>query len=510
MASLLARFTARPRLSAFLLGLVSVLALPPVYALPVLLFTIPAFLTLLGRAADWRRAAWLGLWFGFGHNLASFYWVTHAILTDVAKFFWLVPIAAPGLALPMAVYTIVPAVFAWRVGPGWPRVIGFAGAWVVAEFLRGWLFTGFPWNLIGTVWTFRPEPMQLASVIGVHGLSLLTILLAGLPILRSRGAYAGGIALLALWTGFGFWRLQANPAAEMPVRVVLVQGNVAQDVKWDASQRLPIFQRYVSLTSEAARASAAAHPDQAVLAIWPETASPFLLAQDPDAMRAAAQALPPGGLLLAGTVRAEWNGEGGRLSALYNSLVALNPEAEVLGVFDKAHLVPFGEFMPFGGLLPIRIVTGGVDFSAGPGPGVLPLPGGLPAPGPLICYEVIFSGAMVGAERPAWLLNITNDAWFGISAGPFQHLAAARMRAVEEGLPMVRAAQTGISAVFDASGRQVARLGLGATGTLEAALPAALPPTLFARGGLWIPIGLTALALLISSFFRRFRPLGAA
>lgn len=509
MASFLARMGARPRLSAFLLGLVSVLALPPVYALPVLLLTIPAFLTILGKATSWRQAAWLGLWFGFGYNLAGFYWVTHAILTDVAKFFWLVPIAAPGLALPMAVYTIVPAVFAWRVGPGWPRVIGFAGAWVVAEFLRGWLFTGFPWNLIGTVWAFRPEPMQLASVIGVHGLSLLTVLLAGLPILRSRAANFGGLAVLLLWTGFGIWRLEASPPAELPVRIVLVQGNVAQDVKWDASQRLPIFQRYISLTSEATRAAAAAHPDQPVVAIWPETASPFLLAQDPDAIRFASQALPPGGLLLAGTVRAEWNPEG-RLAALYNSLVALNPEGQVLGTFDKAHLVPFGEYMPFGGLLPIRLVTGGVDFSAGPGPGALPLPGGLPAPGPLICYEVIFSGAVVGAERPGWLLNVTNDAWFGISAGPYQHLAAARMRAVEEGLPMARAAQTGISALFDAHGRQIVRLGLGATGTLEAALPAALPPTPFARGGLWIPFGLAVVALLISSLFRRFRPSATA
>jgi apolipoprotein N-acyltransferase len=151
-------------------------------------------------------------------------------------------------------------------------------------------------------------------------------------------------------------------------------------------------------------------------------------------------------------------------------------------------------------------VTGGVVFSAGPGPGVLPLPDGLPAPGPLICYEVIFSGAVVGAERPSWLLNVTNDAWFGLSAGPYQHLAAARMRAVEEGLPMVRAAQTGISAVFDASGRQVARLGLGATGTLEAALPAPLAPTPFARGGLWIPIGLSAFLLVLAGLFRRFRP----
>lgn len=501
MASLFARLSARPWLGAFLLGAATTLALPPVHALPVLLLTIPAFLALLGRAATWRQAAWLGVWFGFGHQLTGLYWVTHAILTDVGRYFWLVPIAAPGLALPMGLYTVVPALVAWRARPGWPRVLGFAGAWVVAELLRGWLFTGFPWNLMGTAWAFRPEPMQLASLIGAHGLSLLTLVLAGLPILRSRAAGLGGMVVLACWVGFGAWRLQATPPAETPVRVVLVQGNVAQDVKWDASQRLPIFRRYVSLSAEAARASASAHPGQPILVIWPETASPFLLAQDPDARRIAAEALPPEGLLLAGTVRAEWNAEG-QLSSLYNSLVALDPAGEVLGVFDKAHLVPFGEFMPFGGLLPIRLVTGGVDFSAGPGPGVVRLPDGLPSPGPLICYEVIFPGAVVGAERPSWLLNITNDAWFGPSAGPFQHLAAARMRAVEEGLPMVRAAQTGISAVFDASGREVVRLGLGSTGTVEAALPPPLAPTLFAQGGLWIPIALSALAFLLAGLWR--------
>ncbi len=497
MASLLARFAARPRLTAFLLGLVSVLALPPVHAVPVLLLTVPGFLALLGRAGTWRQAAWLGFWFGFGQQLAGVYWVTHAILTDVATYFWLVPLAAPGLALPLAIYAVLPALVAWRLAPGWPRLLGFAGAWVVAELLRGWLLTGFSWNLLGTVWAFRPEPLQLASLIGVHGLSFLTVLLAGLPVLRRRGPVLAGLGVLVLWMGFGVWRLGVNPPAETPVRVVLVQGNVAQEVKWDASQRMPIFQRYLRLSAEGARAAAAAHPPQPVLVIWPETASPFLLAQDPEARRLAAETLPPGGMLLAGTVRAEWNPEG-QLSRLYNSLVAVDPAGALVGVFDKAHLVPFGEYMPLGGLLPIRMVTGGVDFSAGPGPAVLPLPGGLPAPGPLICYEVIFPGEVVGAERPAWLLNVTNDAWFGVSAGPYQHLAAARLRAVEEGLPMVRAAQTGISAVFDASGREVARLGLGGIGTLEAALPAAQPRTLFARLGLWIPAGLAALALLMA------------
>jgi apolipoprotein N-acyltransferase len=295
--------------------------------------------------------------------------------------------------------------------------------------------------------------------------------------------------------GFGAWRLAQPVPADHAVRLVLVQGNVAQDTKWDPARRMPIFQRYLDLSAEGARLEAASHPGQPVLVIWPETASPFLLAQDPEAMRMAGAILPPDGLLLAGTVRAEWGADGG-LRELFNSLVALDASGQVVGVFDKAHLVPFGEYMPLGGILPIRMVTGGVDFSAGPGPEVMHLPGGLPSPGPLICYEVIFPGRMVGEERPAWLLNVTNDAWFGISSGPYQHLASARLRAVEEGLPMVRAAQTGVSAIFDAAGRERARLALGDSGWISAALPAAFPPTLFARGGLWLP-GLGAILCLV-------------
>ncbi len=499
------RFFARPWLLAFFLGALSVLALPPVHAVPVLLLTIPAFLTLIGHAPGWRRAAWWGFGFGFGHHLAGLYWITHSLFTDLERWWWLVPVAAPGIALPVALFSVIPALVAWRLRAGWPRVLGFAGAWVAAEMLRGMMFTGFPWNLLGTVWAFHALPLQPASVIGVHGLSLLTVLLASLPVLRSRRAMLGGVGVLALWMGFGALRLGVTLPPDTDVRLVLVQGNVPQDTKWDAAQRMPIFQRYLALSAEGAAAAEASHPGQPVLVIWPETASPFLLAQDAEAMRLAGAALPPDAFLLAGTVRAEWDA-GGRLSALFNSLVALDSIGQVVGIFDKAHLVPFGEYMPLNGILPIRMVVGGVDFSAGPGPEVMRLPGGLPSPGPLICYEVIFPGRVVGVERPAWLLNVTNDAWFGVSAGPYQHLAAARLRAVEEGLPMVRAAQTGISAVYDAVGRERGWLGLNAMGRLDSALPGRLEPTVFARGGLWISGFLLLLCLGLAGIAARRAP----
>ncbi len=485
----------RPLLLALGWGAASALALPPLHALPILLVALPALLALLGAAGSWRRAALLGGAFFWAHHTVGLYWVTHALFTDIARWFWLVPIAAPGIALPLAAFGLIPALAAWRAPPGWRRIMAFSAAWVIAELLRGVLFTGFPWNLLGTVWAFHALPLQPASVIGVHGLSLLTVFLACLPALRSWRWMGAGAAVLAIWMGYGGWRMTDPAPPHQNVRLVLVQANVAQDVKWQAEQRMPIFQRYLALTQLGTTAAQVAHPDVPVLAIWPETASPFLLADDERARRMAAEALAPGAQLLAGSMRAVW-GPDGRLTQVFNSLVGVDDTARVTATYDKWHLVPFGEYMPLGGLIPIRMVVGGMDFSAGPALTTLSLPG-IANFSPLICYEIIFSGRVAGAQRPAWLLNVTNDAWFGISAGPFQHLAAARLRAVEEGLPVVRAAQTGISAIFDRQGRVVAQMALGETGTLAGWLPGDGPPGFFARHGLLVPLCLTLLIALI-------------
>ncbi|MBL6076505.1 apolipoprotein N-acyltransferase [Belnapia sp. T18] len=491
---LLARLVALPwrrqLAAAFGLGLLSALALPPVHAVPVLLVAIPGLLALVAAAPNVRRAAWLGFAWGWGHGLAGIYWVTHAILTDVADFWWLVPLAAPAIAIPLALFVLPPVLVARALPEGWPRPLGFAGAWVLAELARGFLLTGFPWNLMGTVWAFAALPIQPAALIGVHGLSLLTMLLATLPLLPGRRPWAGAAAVLVTLAGFGAWRL-AQPAPPAPgVQLLLVQGNIQQEVKWRPEQRMPNFQRYLQLTAEAARH---ASPGSKLVVIWPETASPFLLAQDPEVQRLAAATLPPGATLLAGTVRGEWAPDG-QLQRVFNSLVALDAEGQVEAIYDKSHLVPFGEYMPLSGLLPIRLVTGGMDFTGGPGPQRL-APPGMPSFGALICYEVIFPAAVTPAPRPDWLVNITNDGWFGISTGPWQHLAAARLRAVEEGLPLARAAQTGISALFDSRGRRLAAIPLGSMGTVEVALPGPDVPPPFARFGLAIPLALALLAL---------------
>ena len=512
-ARLLAHLAARRRwragATAFGLGALAALALPPVHALALLWIAIPGLLAMLGALPSRRRAAWLGFFFFWGHHVAGLYWITHALLTDVERWWWLVPIAVPALAIPLAAFGAIPAVAAVLVPAGLSRVLAFTAAWVAAEMLRGVLLTGFPWNLLGTVWAFDALPVQAAAWIGVHGLSAVTLLLAAAPLFGRRGMLAAAAGLVAL-SGFGFARLWPEERPPEPVVLVLVQGNIAQEVKWREETRLPIFTRYVELTAQGVAGALAESPaGTRAVAIWPETASPFLLATDPDAQRFAAQALPPGSLLLAGSVRAEWAPDR-RLSALFNSVVALDDQGAPLGAYDKSHLVPFGEYMPLRGLLPLRLVHGAMDFSAGPGRVAWRLPG-LPAVSPLVCYEVIFPGRVVGAERPGWLLNVTNDAWFGVSAGPHQHLAAARLRAVEEGLPLARAAQTGISAVFDSRGREVARLGLARTGVLAAPLPAAGHPTPFARFGLWIPlILLVVLGLGAMHAAARARRAGAA
>jgi apolipoprotein N-acyltransferase len=488
--------------TAFGLGLLAALALPPVHAVPVLLIAIPGLLVMLGATPGWKRAAVIGLFWGWGFFVGGLYWITYAILTEVDRFWWLVPIAVPALSLPLGLFVAAPAGAARLVRSGWPRLLVFTGVWVLSELVRGLILTGFPWNLLGSVWAFGALPVQAAAFIGVHGLSLATVLLAGLPLLGRR-AMIGGAAALAGFAALGAARLWPEELPPQPLHVLLVQGNVAQDVKWRADARVPIFRRYLDLTATGLRDIEAAAPGARVAVIWPESASPFRLAEDAEARAAVAGVLHERATLLAGAVTVDW-GEDRQPRAVYNSLVAVTPDGAVAGRYDKAHLVPFGEYMPLRGLLPIRIVQGGLDFT--PGPGLVTMaPAGLPAFSPLICYEVIFPGAVVGPERPQWLVNITNDAWFGHSAGPYQHLATARLRAVEEGLPVARAAQTGISAVFDSRGREVASLPLGGMGVVTAPLPAPGRPTLFARTGLILPCLLAFLAIIAGVVLGRRR-----
>ncbi|NBC31484.1 MAG: apolipoprotein N-acyltransferase [Alphaproteobacteria bacterium] len=486
---------------AVALGAAGALALPPAGAAPVLLLCVPPLLWLLdGVRSRWGAFA-VGWGFAFGFLLFSLYWIAFALTVDLPRFFWMIPFAAAGLPAFLAMFTGLATlgVYLLRLS-GVAQALGFAVLWSVTEWLRGHVLTGFPWNLPGYVWVDWLAVLQSVSVIGIYGLTLLTAVLAALPAAVidrraktwSRGGLAAfglALAVFAALTGMGAWRLAAGESGTVPGVVLrLVQPNIPQAQKWDPAFRHENFLRHRAL-------SVSAGPRPVTHVIWPETAVPYALGRDENARDAIAAVTPPGGLTLTGAPR--FAPEGAEPQH-WNSLIAIDSRGDIVAIYDKAHLVPFGEYVPFREILPIdTVVASRVDYSAGPGVRTLSLPG-LPPVSPLICYEAIFPGAVVAethdnGEQPSWLLNITNDAWYGETAGPYQHFAIALTRAVEEGLPLVRVASTGISGVVDSHGRVTARLGLGERGVLDADLPAALDrPTAYRRfgdSGFWLLTG---------------------
>jgi apolipoprotein N-acyltransferase len=470
---------------SFLLGVLAAGALPPIDSVPLLVVAFSGLVWLLDGVRAPRAALATGWWFGFGFFLAGLYWVAIALTVDIARFWWLMPFAAAGLPAAFALFTAVATLAAWSAAPtGLARIVALAIAWSVAEWLRGHVLTGFPWNLAGYAWAGDfpggLAVLQATSVVGIYGLSFLTVLAAALPAtLADPGrrrwvpTVAALVAVAAIGVAGGARLMSGSSLDHADVRLRLVQPSIAQSLKWDPAAREANFRAHLALSAQ---------PGNPNLVIWPEAAATFYLNRHEAARQAIAQVIPPGGLLVTGAPRTDPPPQ--QPTHVWNSLAAIDAAGMLVATYDKFHLVPFGEYVPLRGVLPIEKVTAGtVDFSAGPGPQTLTLPG-FPAVGPLICYEVIFPAAVTEpGARPDWLLNLTNDAWYGRSSGPYQHFAIARTRAVEEGLPLVRAANNGISGVFDAYGRVRARLGLDAVGALDAALPQKLAPTVYARVG---------------------------
>ncbi len=470
---------------AALLGAMATAALPPLHILPLYLVAFTGLARLIDASPGRRAAFAVGWWFGFGHFVSGLYWFANALMTDPERFAWLIAPAVFGISGLLAVYPAIAAMLARACAAGGPRIAGLALAWVATEWLRGWLFTGFPWNLIGLGWTVSDAMIQLAALTGVWGLSLVTVFAAAAPAAlagpggwraRAWPSVLGAALLAAVWAGGAIRLANAGDETVANVRLRIVQPNVAQDHKWKPELRAALFRRHLALTRSPGFKSV-------THVIWPETAVAYALADEPRLRAAIAAVTPPGGAVITGAIRT--TPQGAPKPQIWNNLAAVDGRGRVVASYDKFHLVPFGEYVPFRSILPLdKITYGSLDFSAGPGPRTLRVPG-LPPFSPLICYEAIFPGRVLDPnDRPKWLLNITNDAWFGESSGPYQHFAAARMRAVEEGLPLVRAANTGISAVVDPYGRVRARLGLGEGGVLDSPLPTALegaPP--FARWG---------------------------
>ncbi len=461
---------------ALLAGLALALGQAPIDFPWLAIIALPLLLWLLRATAGWKGGFAMGWGAGLGYFGLTLTWIVEPFLVDVERYGWMAPFALILMAGGMALFWGLGFALAWR----WRSALVFAGFWTMAELLRSYIFTGFPWALMAYNWVETPL-IQATSVIGVHGLGFLIVLSGGL--LLSRRGVVGAVVIMATLTGFGLWRLQDEVAlSEKTVR--LIQPNAIQTQKWDPDY-IPIFyQRQLELSA------APGNPD---IVIWPEVAIAYLPDELPlvRAQISGAAAAP----VILGARRRTVDG-------VFNSLFVLGQDTNIEAVYDKYRLVPFGEYMPLQalakqwGLQGLAEAMGG-SLAFGSGQDILSGEG-VPPFLPLICYEAIFPQAVAG-PRPEWLVQITNDAWFGEVSGPYQHLAQARVRAIEQGLPLARAANTGISAMIDPYGRITASLPLGEAGLVDAALPKPLEPTLLARTGQWPVIGLILALLLLGA-----------
>lgn len=508
---------------AFLAGAVSTLALAPFNAWPVLFVTFPVAVWLLegssaGRLGGVMTAAITGWWFGFGYFVAGLYWIGFAFLVDAKTFAWLLPFAVIGLPIYLALYTALGFALArlmWTRGP--LRIVALALALTATEWLRGHLLTGFPWNAFGYALTGPLVLAQASALAGLWGLTFFAIILFASPAVLvderadTRRPYLApllALMVLAALAAYGAVRLAQTPTQFVAgVKLRIMQPNLTQDEKFNYGAKQAVMNRYLALSDRATGPGAMGVRDVTHL-IWPESAFPFFLAREADALAQIADLLPPGTVLIVGAARPASMAPTPGIVRAYNSVYAIDHDGSILSVYDKLHLVPFGEYLPFQDLLESLGLMQLTKVRGGYVPGTVHKPIAVPrAPPflPLICYEIVFPGeAVPRGERPGWLVNLTNDGWFGNSTGPHQHFQQSRVRAIEEGLPLVRAANTGISAVVDPLGRIVAALPLGAEGVLDAPLPRAVDPTPYVRFG-DAPAALTMLVAFALVLRRRLR-----
>jgi apolipoprotein N-acyltransferase len=492
-----------PGLGCVLLGALAACGFAPLDWWPLSIACLAAWMAIVHRAPGLRSAMARGWLFGLGHFTVNNNWFQHAFDFQDKMPPVLGYVAAVALALYLAVYPMAAAGIAWRArgraGPDFPYVLVFAAAWIATEWLRAVLFTGYAWNPLGVLWVPDQAIAHIASWIGTYALSGLTIAFAGMVLLLWRRRWwtaSLALAVPLLLQPFGY-RTRPAPTAPAAPRVRVVQPNIGNEARVNAAERsLETLIRLSGRPGPAPR-----------LVVWPEGLVTDLLESGypdyvygdrrPYGLRARiADTLGSRDLLLTNAPRLTFD-DRDRILAAGNSVLAIGPDADIHGIYDKAHLVPYGEYLPMPWLLkPLglaRLVPGDMDFTPGPGPRAIDWPGFGPV-GIQVCYEIIFSGEVIDeAHRPRLIFNPSNDAWFG-RWGPPQHLAQARMRAIEEGLPIVRATPTGISAIIAADGTLLATVPHETAGAIELPVPPALPPTLFSRVG-------NAMAAIVAALF---------
>jgi apolipoprotein N-acyltransferase len=496
----------------FICGLVSTLAMPPIDLFVVFFATLPMLVWAIdgaysdgetGLRAKFTGAFLIGWWFGFGYFLSGLWWVGNAFLVEAEDFIWALPFAIVLLPAGLAVFwgaaTVLARMF-WS--DHWSRILTFALTMGLAEYGRSVLFTGFPWNVIGQAAMTQPFMMQSVSLVGQHAITLLAVLVFAMPlVVMASGQVAVGrryrllmipLVLVVAHGGYGLWRLSANQTQSVEgVHLRLIQPAIDQKTKFTPEHESEILETYFRLSKGNDQSGEKGLKDINFL-IWPESAFPFLLTERRDVLSAIGEMLPADTQLITGALRAEPGSAGNPYGHVYNSVYLIDGNGEIAGAADKVHLVPFGEYLPFQssletmGLEQLTRLKGG--FETGSERKVLQGRAAGPFV-PLICYEIIFPGEVLAdmlptslqTESAQWIVNITNDGWFGYTPGPYQHFRQAVIRGIEEGLPVVRVANTGISSVNDSYGRIIHRLGLGEEGYIDSELPVAAAPTLYSR-----------------------------
>ncbi|MGL4398011.1 MAG: apolipoprotein N-acyltransferase [Hyphomicrobium sp.] len=506
-------------LAAFVAGSLSVLAFAPIHLTPVLGVTLPVLIWLIDGAKGPRSAALTGWWFGFGYFLFNLFWIGEAFLVEADRFAWALPFAVTLLPAGLAFF-FAAATGAARMS--WPdgaaRIVMLALVLGSIDWLRGHVLTGLPWNVFGYALTYPLTLMQSASLIGVYAMSPIAVVVFASPLVLLSDAARGQALATALRIGlltvlpmatffaYGAMRLSQNDGARVDgVRMRIVQPSVPQKEKWQPLNQRAIFEDHLNLTRDAPDGSGTGLAGITHV-VWPEAAMPFLPLEHPEALAAIGEILPPGTHLLTGAIRREARAPDGtdlppQRQPGFNSLLVFDEEGKLAALYDKIHLVPFGEYLPFARWLEavgLQKLTRGLGaFASGPTPRPLLAVPGLPPVTALICYEALFPGAIVQAEvRPGVIVNVTNDGWFGDTSGPRQHFHQARVRAVEEGVALVRVANNGISAVVGPYGDIQHRLDMNVRGAFDAALPKAVTGTLYARIGDWGLFGLLLAAAL--------------
>ena len=511
-------------LIAFGAGTMSALAMAPIDAWPILFLTFSTLVWLIDGAATGRwngilNAAATGWWFGFGYFLAGLYWVGYAFLVDASTFGWLLPFAVIGLPAGLAIFMAFGVALArllWTRGA--LRILALAVALTISEWLRGHVLTGFPWNALGYALTTSLVLAQSAAIIGIWGLTFIAVAVFASPATliddeaETRWPWlplALAVVILAVMSGFGAFRLARTPTRFVDgVHLRIMQPNLPQDAKFNYAAKQKVMERYIGLSERVSGPQSRGVRDATHL-IWPESAFPFFLAREPDALAQIAQLLRGGTVLITGAVRLA-EPINPKDPAVYNSIYVIDQSGSIVSVYDKVHLVPFGEYLPFQrvleavGLQQLTKLPGG--FSPGDRRRLISVPGAPPAL-PLVCYEIIFPGELMphDAQRPGWMVNVTNDGWFGISSGPYQHFQQARVESIEVGLPLVRSANTGISAVVDPLGRVLDALPLGGEGLIDSALPRPIGPPIYARVG-DVPAGMIVAISVLAIIRRRLQP----